>query len=108
MLVQRMNLEKGWLGRGVEGLPDCNDQNVELNGEGVEPDRHSEYRVNLLLIVTFLSGLNLERLLQFLCDKGVYSSTYHASHVVCQACVVIRTCCPDVDGVCGDVSQKPF
>ena len=70
MLVQRINLEKGWLGRGVEGLPDCNDQNVELNGEGVEPDRHIEYRVNLLLIVTFLSGLNLERLLQFWVIKG--------------------------------------
>jgi len=69
--------------------PDCNDQNVELNGEGVEPDRHIEYRVNFFLIVTLLSPLN------------------HASHVVSYACVVPHAGCPDVDGVCGDVSHKP-
>ena len=45
----------------LKDSPDCHNQNVELNGERVEPDRNCKDWINLLLVVAPFAGLDLER-----------------------------------------------
>ena len=48
----------------LKDSPDCHNQNVELDGERVEPDRNCKDWINLLLVVAPFAGLDLERFLQ--------------------------------------------
>ena len=62
----------------LKDSPDCHNQNVELDGERVEPDRNCKDWINLLLVVAPFAGLDLERFLQCLIGHWSASQSWHA------------------------------